>query len=351
MVRRPYLVLSARSVLAASRPPRATPPELRAGCPVYNHRVPAAPVFISYAQNREDVVLWRALNHVRAGRYVEVGSNHPRNDSVTRAFYDRGWSGVTVEPMHEFAEAHRAERPRDTMIEAVITDEDTDQVVLHEIANSGLSSVVDSVGDQHREGGEPVVDRAVPALRLSDVLTEHGGPDQVIHFMLVDTEGSEPQVLASVDLRTFRPWVLVIESTAPNSTEQTHSAWEAPVLAAGYQFCLFDGLSRFYVADEHVADLAAALAYPACVLDTFVEARAYGVWQERAELVIELRRWRAEALRWWSSRGVPDGSSDAPRSGDAALIAAQNELSAVRATLSWRITRPIRAIRGRIRLS
>jgi len=108
--------------------------------------VPPDAPFLSYAQNREDVVLWRALGDLAVGRYVEVGANHPQDDSVTKAFYDRGWAGITIEPVHEFAQAHRDERPRDTMIEAVITDEDVDSVVLHEIAGTGLSTIVDSVG-------------------------------------------------------------------------------------------------------------------------------------------------------------------------------------------------------------
>lgn len=314
---------------------------------VYDLHVPLEPPFISYAQNREDVVLWRALGHVSNGRYVEVGANHPRIDSVTRAFYDRGWSGITVEPMHEFAEAHRLERPRDTMVEGVVTDEDTDMVVLHEIAATGLSSIVDSLGAQHRAEGASVVDKPVPALRLSDVVERYGAPGEDIHFLLVDTEGSEPQVLASVDLNSFRPWVLVIESTSPNSTVQTHKLWETAVLASGYRFCLFDGLSRFYVAEEHAESLEARLSYPACVHDTFIEAnleaRAYTVWEGRQELISEVRRWRAEALRFWAAT-----DDSASLSVQRELTAVRDELVALRSTISWRLTRPIRAVRRRM---
>ncbi len=62
--------------------------------------------FISYAQNREDVVLQRALSGVQRGRYVDVGANDPTEDSVSKAFYEAGWRGITVEPVHEFAERH-----------------------------------------------------------------------------------------------------------------------------------------------------------------------------------------------------------------------------------------------------
>ena len=49
---------------------------------------------ISYAQNAEDVVLMRAFADVEKGFYVDVGAWDPVADSVTKAFYDIGWSGL-----------------------------------------------------------------------------------------------------------------------------------------------------------------------------------------------------------------------------------------------------------------
>ena len=72
--------------------------------------------FVSYAQNAEDVVLWRALGHVKDGRYVDVGANHPHIDSVTNAFYERGWRGITIEPLADLVALHRRERPNDVQV-------------------------------------------------------------------------------------------------------------------------------------------------------------------------------------------------------------------------------------------
>ncbi|MEI7747230.1 MAG: FkbM family methyltransferase, partial [Actinomycetota bacterium] len=69
--------------------------------------------FVSYAQNREDVMLWRALSSVAQGFYVDVGANHPSHDSVTKAFYERGWSGINIEPLQKHYEELLLERPRD----------------------------------------------------------------------------------------------------------------------------------------------------------------------------------------------------------------------------------------------
>jgi len=48
--------------------------------------------FVSYAQNFEDVLLWRALHDVEHGRYLDVGAHDPVIDSVSLAFYEAGWS-------------------------------------------------------------------------------------------------------------------------------------------------------------------------------------------------------------------------------------------------------------------
>ena len=39
--------------------------------------------FVSYAQNFEDVVLWRALGDIVAGCYLDIGAQDPVFDSVS----------------------------------------------------------------------------------------------------------------------------------------------------------------------------------------------------------------------------------------------------------------------------
>lgn len=299
------------------------------------------PPFISYAQNREDVVLFRALGSISSGRYVEVGANHPTHDSATRAFYDRGWSGVTVEPVPYFAELHRAERPRDTLVQAAVTDQAPGEVTLHVVPGTGLSTIVEDVNDEHAAAGIASEELTVPAIRLDTLLAEQGwSEDDAIHFLLVDVEGAEPAVLRSIDLTRWRPWVLCIEATRPNSTVSAHGEWEDGVLAAGYEFCVFDGLSRFYVAKEHAADLKATLSYPACVIDNYLTHSHDTALQTADRLMVETTHWRTVALTQW-----------ADVVGQVGLAAAEErahlleELDAIRNTLSWRVTRPLRGVR------
>ena len=53
--------------------------------------------FVSYAQNFEDVMLWRALKHIKQGCYIDVGAQDPIHDSVSKVFYEHGWRGIHIE--------------------------------------------------------------------------------------------------------------------------------------------------------------------------------------------------------------------------------------------------------------
>jgi FkbM family methyltransferase len=278
-------------------------------------------MFISYAQNREDVVLWRALRSITDGRYVEIGANDPVDDSITKAFYDRGWSGLEVEPEPDFARRYREARPRDVVVEAAVTPHG-DSIVLHRIAGTGLSTTVDEIGTGHEEAGFSTEELTVRGTRLDALLAETGFDRGDVHFCVIDVEGAEADVLSTVDLRAWRPWVLVIEATEPNATRSTRDQWEEEVLAAGYQFCLFDGVSCFYVADEHAATLAKQLSYSAAVTDRYEDARHQRTVADLTERLGQamtdladseagVQEWRTKALVTWASGIVSAADLDA----------------------------------------
>jgi FkbM family methyltransferase len=222
-------------------------------------------MFVSYAQAGEDVVLWRALDSVDRGTYVDVGAAHPSYDSVTRAFYERGWTGVNVEPQPDFAKALREARPLDRTYQ-VAAGRERGWTTLHSVPGTGLSTVLDDHVAEIREAFEVVDIEA--EVRTLDELLEDANLATPIHFMKVDVEGAEAQVLAGLNLDAWRPWVLVVESTIPMGVTSTHESWEPGLVAAGYRFCMFDGLNRFYSSPDH-PELVPLLSYPAGVRDDF----------------------------------------------------------------------------------
>jgi FkbM family methyltransferase len=221
--------------------------------------------FISYAQNYEDVRLWRAFNDVVAGRYLDIGTQDPVRDSVSLAFYERGWRGVHVEPTPTYASAMRAARPDETVIEAAVTTM-PGPMRLYEIPTTGLSTGISDIAQRHVGVGWSCKEITVATVTLSG-LFDHMGPE-LIHWLKIDVEGMEADVLASWGDHPARPAALVIEATAPTTQDPTHEQWLGLVLARGYVEVLFDGLSRYFIHESH-ADRGNALALSPNVFDGF----------------------------------------------------------------------------------
>ena len=78
----------------------------------------------------------------------------------------------------------------------------------------------------------------------------------------------EQSVLQSWLPSSARPWIVVVESTKPNSQIPSHECWEAILLNIGYEFAYFDGLSRYYVSLEHL-DLKRAFGVGPNIFDDF----------------------------------------------------------------------------------
>jgi hypothetical protein len=232
--------------------------------------VPSRP-FASRARNAEDVVVWRALGHVAAGRAIELGEPDAEFSSL-RALSERGWQ------------------------------------ILH---------LADPVAAADADGIRTWAGHEV------HVLAGGGGAQTVA-------------VLEQLALDGIHPWVVVADCGGLAAPERLH--------AAGYRHCSFDGVNDVFVHDEH-AELTVALGHPACSRDDFSTPDQRRRSAERDALQAELddaRRsvahWRSAALRGWDG-AVARGAT---RSGT------QRELDALRDTVSWRVTRPLRAVRRRM---
>nr|WP_276977810.1 FkbM family methyltransferase [Ferrimicrobium acidiphilum] len=206
--------------------------------------------FVSYAQNFEDVMLWRALKHVESGFYIDIGAQDPVVDSVSMAFYEHGWRGVHIEPIPSYAERLRHARPDETVIQAALGSV-PGVLKMFEIPDTGLSTGDTRIAEFYRAAGMPIQTIDVPCLSLASVLDRYA--DRVIHWLKIDAEGMEESILASWRSSEVRPWIVIVEGVTPQTGVDSSSRWEPLVLEMGYRSVYFDGLNHFYLSISQIA--------------------------------------------------------------------------------------------------
>lgn len=218
-------------------------------------------------------MLARLFQGQQTGFYVDIGAWDPTLHSVTRHFYDMGWSGVNVEPIASHFQRFVVERPRDINIQAAVGSR-TGRLRFFECKDlTALSTADEAQAKTLIAQGRSVEAYDVDVITVDSLSRTIG--DRTVDFLKIDVEGYEEQVIAGANLRAFRPRILLIEATLPDTqitdwdridAVRNWDGWEPAVLAAGYRFAWYDGLSRFYLREEDAA-LARRLLLPAGVHD------------------------------------------------------------------------------------
>jgi len=260
--------------------------------------------FISYSQNFEDIILWRALKHIKNGTYIDVGANDPVKHSVTKAFYDRGWRGVNIEPVEYWLNKLKLCRPEDINL-GIAASNISGQFNFYELEDTGLSTFDLSIAQKHQEAGHRYKLTQVETKTLTQICIESKVSN--IHFLKIDVEGHEKQVLEGLDFQLFRPWIILIESNIPlEGYKQNYAEWNEILINNGYKFVYYDGLNRFYLTEDKIV-LEDKLAIPPNIFDNFIQ---YDYWLSQSQIEIRLNNvlnsfsWRSTYFLRFLSRPI-----------------------------------------------
>ncbi|MEZ9778588.1 FkbM family methyltransferase [Vibrio sp. 10N.261.54.A5] len=304
---------------------------------------------ISYSQNLEDVMLWRALKNIEHGFYIDIGANHPSIDSVTKLFYSMGWNGINVEPEDEYYHLLESERNKDINVNVAINS--SGEPIEFYVSDVRGWSTTDEEGLFNLERKHSLKNKiTVPGLTLDELCMKYVSSD--VHFLKIDVEGAEKDVLESFSFDSVRPWIIVIEATKPTTQIDVSHEWESILFENQYGFVYFDGLNKFYVADEH-KEIGDKLRIPPNVFDDYLLSSQHEAMIER-DIEAEKNKLAESCLvdaknKLQQFEVILDEAVARAQIAESKLKSIQNQVSDIQNSVSWKATAPLRYISKKLK--
>lgn len=178
---------------------------------------------ISFSAAGEDCVAFGWLREAgvapSAIRYLDVGASDPVALSNTMTMYRRGAKGVLVEPDSLMAEKLRNRRPRDIVVNAGVAFDERTSATLIRLHPSAFNTFSEAqaervVADSAGWGVQlSIVGRTeVPLIPINKIIERHLA-GAAPHFLSIDAESVDFEILQSLDFARFRPWIICIEKS------------------------------------------------------------------------------------------------------------------------------------------
>ena len=188
----------------------------------------------SYSQLNQDIEVLQYYNDKNNGYFVEIGASDGIELSNTYLLEtEYNWKGICVEPIPERYELLCKNRPNSLCSNKAVYN-DSNLILSFDISNdcdllSGLSNHI----DYHKV----IVDNNkrqinVETISLNDLLEESNSP-LFIDYLSLDTEGSELEILKSINFSKYKFGLIDIEH---NYVEPRRTDIRNLLLEHGYKY-------------------------------------------------------------------------------------------------------------------
>ncbi len=192
----------------------------------------------THAQFGEDIAVMQFFGAGFRGVFVEVGAFMPEALSQSYLLEKSGWTGILVEPQPDRCHELREKRSSKVYQLACGSPEQAGSELMLKVEGA-LSRVVDKTNQA------PLISQGLIPIMLKtlDSLLEESGIAHV-HFLSIDTEGFELNVLRGFTISKYRPELIIIEDQGDSLANYRH------LVVNGYRLVRRTGCNDWYVPRE-----------------------------------------------------------------------------------------------------
>lgn len=187
----------------------------------------------SFSQLGQDLEVLKFYNYKKRNRFfIEIGASDGiefSNTYLLETEYD--WKGICVEPIPNKYELLCKNRPNSLCYNKAVYNQ-SNKTVVFDISNDYdlLSGISDKIVYHKKIVDNNKTQILVNTITFNDLLEDSNAP-LFIDYLSLDTEGSELEILKSVDLKKYRFGLIHVEH---NYIEPTRSEIKNLLTANGY---------------------------------------------------------------------------------------------------------------------
>jgi FkbM family methyltransferase len=206
----------------------------------------------SFSHFGEDLVIEELINQlgIERGFYVDVGAFDPVIVSNTLLLFKRGWSGINIDVDEQKIERFRRFRPRDWNLACGVSKTSGRKQFAHYAAEY-LTRLITETDDHSVVGDLPLETFEAETKPLNVIMEDSPFRGQQIDFLNIDCEGSDLEVLESLDFPTYQPRLVAVEAIDPTTSAKIKEFMNSQ----GYAMTHRLGFTRIFVPRTEVARL------------------------------------------------------------------------------------------------
>ena len=197
------------------------------------------------------------MKNKKSFNYCDIGANRPWKFSNTASFYlknKRNYTGVLVEPDPVLASILKRKRSKDIIINKGIksSEENANVLEFYQISPNTLNTFSYKEAQHYEALGYKITNKLdIEVMDINELLGQYFD-DKELHFLSVDVEGLDYEILKTMNFKIFKPICICVETInfVPNGMAIKDNRILELMIKNGYFEYAFTGINSIFLDKE-----------------------------------------------------------------------------------------------------